>query len=1162
MTSQQVSRISNSISTGGGGTNFEQNIQSMFLLSLITDGLCPVMNERTKRVCFQAKYLGYSVDDLVVFTERKINEGKLLCQMKHKVIVSQNNKTFCEVINAAWNDFCDEKFDKKRDKIALATAEIAVKSQQALRFLNSQANAASNENDFLHRINLEHFSNEDNKRVFFTIKECIKNAKGDEPNDFELWEFCRVFLLMLFDLDFKESVNRTLASSLIGCKSSYDPILVWSRLVEYASECNQTAASIDFYNIDKSILDYFQGEARIIHAPDIAPETISEIEIDSCQVIESEKDITSLALIGSWREENENDGRIVETISGIKYSDFLEKSRTILSKLPNAVKLKNGCWKVEDKEEVLAKCTLHIFDENIDRLFAAARDVFEQKSKHTQNEQSMYFDSSQEYDNSRELREGILSSICWLKKSEKKLEYCTQAKLDEKIYLFVDNLLNGEWATWVSLRDSLQKLAELSPKAFIKRIEGNIANNPDEIIKLFPKRTDNSFLRPNYLTNLLWAIEIISWIPEYLPQAIGVLGMLESLPYENTNWVNTPINSIVSIMLPWYPQTLANFEKRKNALLCLEKDNKNIFWAVLTKLLPGQTQTTSDNPRPQYYDINIPQQISVTNRELAEQNSYYMELAVDFAENSVERIAFLADMLKFMKENVLEKYVTCVSDICEHITEKERFSIWIKLRDNFESIEPELTKRFSKQSESICSILSMIEPKSIFLKYQELYLGDTWNKKDKDPVKAWEVEEQEKVRAVKEIFDKYGVKETELFGNSVKNTYDVSYKLGISLDSNDISGVIKSYAKKEISKDFAIGCINAFIRTQGVQKLLETSFNESNLETRVEILSGIPYVCGLIDVITKLLPEDSLYWENAIMPYAYTDNNKTELRFLINKLVQNQRYVAAVNLIGRSDYESTFDVEYIKEMLMEAGTKESRGTDSLDEYSIQKVFFWMEKQPNISIKELSDLEFIYLPVLSEYGEKLPVALKARIGTDASYFCEMIELFYKKRSEDKGKKRETAKPLLDRLITVLFNFSVVPGVGRDGIFSAEKFESWFNYVSRWSRENDRYEVTMHTVGSGLSYSHEENSKHPPKVIIEALNIAENEDLRRGYLIGVSNQRGVHIVDPEGKPELELAKDYRERAEQAEKMGYSRYSRLLFDISEQYEREAKYHIEEAK
>ena len=66
----------------------------MFLLSLLIDGFCPAMNEQTKKVHFQAKHLGYGVDDLVVITYRNQSEGKMACQIKHSIIATERIKHF------------------------------------------------------------------------------------------------------------------------------------------------------------------------------------------------------------------------------------------------------------------------------------------------------------------------------------------------------------------------------------------------------------------------------------------------------------------------------------------------------------------------------------------------------------------------------------------------------------------------------------------------------------------------------------------------------------------------------------------------------------------------------------------------------------------------------------------------------------------------------------------------------------------------------------------------------------------------------------------------------------------------------------------------------------------------------------------------------------
>lgn len=123
-----------------------------------------------------------------------------------------------------------------------------------------------------------------------------------------------------------------------------------------------------------------------------------------------------------------------------------------------------------------------------------------------------------------------------------------------------------------------------------------------------------------------------------------------------------------------------------------------------------------------------------------------------------------------------------------------------------------------------------------------------------------------------------------------------------------------------------------------------------------------------------------------------------------------------------------------------------------------------------------------------------------------------------------------------------------------------------YVSNrarfYDRDNDRYEVAMHTVGSGLSYAELDEDKLPQTAVIEELNRVENEELRRGYYLGIINQRGVHWIDPEGKPELELAEDYENRANIAESRGYSRYADILRGVADEFKREAKSNILEAK
>jgi hypothetical protein len=77
----------------------------------------------------------------------------------------------------------------------------------------------------------------------------------------------------------------------------------------------------------------------------------------------------------------------------------------------------------------------------------------------------------------------------------------------------------------------------------------------------------------------------------------------------------------------------------------------------------------------------------------------------------------------------------------------------------------------------------------------------------------------------------------------------------------------------------------------------------------------------------------------------------------------------------------------------------------------------------------------------------------------------------------------------------------------------------------------------------------------EAIADALNARDTEDMRKGFHTGIHNSRGAHFVDPTGKPELELAEQYRQKAEQVENAGYQRFAATLRSLSETYKREAQ-------
>lgn len=63
-------------------------------------------------------------------------------------------------------------------------------------------------------------------------------------------------------------------------------------------------------------------------------------------------------------------------------------------------------------------------------------------------------------------------------------------------------------------------------------------------------------------------------------------------------------------------------------------------------------------------------------------------------------------------------------------------------------------------------------------------------------------------------------------------------------------------------------------------------------------------------------------------------------------------------------------------------------------------------------------------------------------------------------------------------------------------------------------------------------------------------------------GFYNARDAHWVDPTGKPEKELAEQFRQKAEDVENGGFQRLAATLRSLVDGYEREAKRIISEHK
>ncbi|MFA5687814.1 MAG: ATP-binding protein [Kiritimatiellales bacterium] len=240
---------SNPFSAGGGGSNFEMNIQSAFAVLMLGQVSVPCLPPwPIKKIKLQGKYAGYETDDCIVFVNdsKTGSEAKLFTQIKHTVTITETDEIFGEVIQAAWNDFTNNKiFDPTIDSIALITGPMSATDIVNVRPLLEWARHSEDAQDYLKKVHSLGFSSEIKKRKLAAIRTQLKNAnEGNEIDDDTFWQFIKCFHLLSYDLDVDSGNTYPLLLAILRHFAGNTPENSWARLKSVVQSANQNAGTL------------------------------------------------------------------------------------------------------------------------------------------------------------------------------------------------------------------------------------------------------------------------------------------------------------------------------------------------------------------------------------------------------------------------------------------------------------------------------------------------------------------------------------------------------------------------------------------------------------------------------------------------------------------------------------------------------------------------------------------------------------------------------------------------------------------------------------------------------------------------------------------------------------------------------------------------------
>ena len=880
-------------------------------------------------------------------------------------------------------------------------------------------------------------------------------------------------------------------------------------------------------------------------------------------------DLTIMNLLGSCEESSEGDRTIAQKLANKNFQDWIEKLRDSLRYDGSPVVYKNGVWKIKDRLATWAPLGKSVFNGHLDSLRECAVQVFSEPDPQfelpaEQRLMANVYHKVPKY--SPKIKKGLAETLALLGDRSEDLEHCSEGKVEWTVTSAIrETFENADWVLWASLDSVLPLLAEASPDEFIHVVDKALRQTPCPFDGLFSQETSGVF-GTIYTTGLLRALETLAWHKEYLSRVTSSLGYLASRD-PGGSYVNRPANSLSTIFLPWFPQTMASWEKQKSAIKILKNENHEIAWKTLLALLPCRHGTSSDHRKPWSWSYSIDDRPQVTRKEYADRVSFYSDMAVEMAMENEDK---LVELIKHFDRLPTDPFKKLMAHLEFHggYVKKKRDVLWNGLTDlvsehrRYSDAEWALPKDLVDQIEKIAN---KIAPSDLKKQHRRLFNKEDYDLCERDD----NYEEQRKEirarrqNAIKEIVDEGGVASAIQFAQNVKHPYHAGYAFGSFVEREKDSSILKNYlaAEPKYIAQFIAGFIQAKYQRHGWEWVDEIDISQWTEAEKSLFLRYLPFGMETWKRAKKWMKNDQEYWRNADVWSPRLEVH--ELLSSVDKLLECNRPVSALHSLYWMVYKKLPlpQKQSIKALSDAVSTQENR---ILDSNNIAEIIKCLQGDPNTNPDELCQVEWAYLSVLNELSDASPAALNKKLASDAKFFHEIISLAYRPEGEKHKKTELTEKQrsMARNAFSLVEEWNVPPGTQLDGMFSEDKFGSWLKTALKMCEESGRLEAAKINIGKVLVNSPEDpDGLWIHRTIAKFLNGRDAENIRHGFCIGFLNARGAYTVDPAGKPEKALAEKYRGMAEGVETEGFQNLSAALRELAKEYERDARKHIEMA-
>lgn len=713
--------------------------------------------------------------------------------------------------------------------------------------------------------------------------------------------------------------------------------------------------------------------------------------------------------------------------------------------------------------------------------------------------------------------------------------------------------------TLANLAYAFPVLAEAAPDEFLTTVSSDL-DKPEPVTRmLFQESERNIFGRSSLHPDLLWALELLCWSPEYYGRATMALAALADIAPDD-NLSSRPIESLEKVTVGWIAQSAASIDDKAKIVKAIMSRYPNVGWELALLLLQPGHSSIFASAGPRYRNWELPSK-TVTYGEIARYIGALTDMTIVAAGERLERWVSLIDAGNLIPSDARTKVFGQLvhkvrSDSWEY---EDRHAIWKSLTRQIHHQRNYADTEWSMRDDEIAQmeeIANLLEDPSDPRQHAGLFSRDVdrvFEGLHRDDDGFEEKRDNARLTAIKKVA-KMGTDSVRMLTEDVERPDLVGAYLAITDSLGDASVIAwlddmseklqraaKSYAQNRL-EDSGFEWLESILETAGL--------TTAGKEKLIGVLPLSKAYWTRIDSLDKHLVD--AYWSTTD---CWTIPNEDQAE-AVELLIQHGHPWRALDALSRMMHLRLLcEVDLVKKVLSSLTTA-GANTNHNSSFDVSEALQWLESEapydPDLPVLEFQFFDFID-------GHEPSDALYRALGNNPSDFVHLMKSAYRAENDTitAQHKEEREKAYAERAHSVLQSWARIPGLRDDGSIDAKHLTKWVDECRRLLAECGRTKVGDRAIGNVLSCCPDgRDGIWPAEEVRDLLEQLKIPDIESGLACGRSNQRGVSTrgAYDGGKQQRALAKQYRDNAKKLE-LYWPRTANLLQSLADDYESFAK-------